>query len=558
MSLSELVTPQHLARKAVIYVRQSSPHQVLNNQESLRLQYALRRRATDLGWHADDVEVIDSDLGLTGSVACNREGFKELTARVTLGQVGIILSSEVTRLSRNCSDWYPLLDVCGYKRCLIADHDGVYDPATINGRLVLGLKGTLSEMELHTIRGRMTAGLLNKAERGELALMLPTGLVRDEAGIVHKDPNVEIQDRIGLVFETFLRVRTASKALHFFNEGDLLLPRRDRFGDVAWKKPTISAILSILKNPAYGGAFVYGKTSHGTIHGPEGTVTKLAKRLPMDEWKIRVNDKYPAYVEWETFEGIQQMLKDNHAEYAIATGPVASPGRARRCCTGSSTAVSAGTRWSCSIREGPVTCATTCASSTACRSASTSRPIRSMPWSLRCLIEKVVVHRAAPDLLRTRVVWKGGEVTTFEIPVTVGSFTDLSGAEEMERLTLELFHEGKSDEEIARHLSDLGHRSPRSSLPQVLTSTVKALRLRHGLFREQHQSHPRSVAGQLTISQVARKLEVSNHWVYDRIYNGRIRIAKDAATGLYLFPDEPATIEKFRELKERKVHNLRF
>jgi DNA invertase Pin-like site-specific DNA recombinase len=189
--LQQLVTAGHLARKAVIYVRQSTPHQVLTNQESLRLQYALKKRAIGLGWRADDVEVIDADLGFTGSEACHREGFKELSARVTLGQIGIVLSSEVTRLSRNCSEWYPLLDICGYRGCLIADHDGVYDPATVNGRLVLGLKGTLSEMELHTISSRMRAGIVNKAERGELALGLPTGLVRDEHGLVHKDPNLE-------------------------------------------------------------------------------------------------------------------------------------------------------------------------------------------------------------------------------------------------------------------------------------------------------------------------------------------------------------------------------
>ena len=176
--------------------------------------------------------MIDSDLGFTASEAANREGFKELTARVTLGRVGIVLSSEVTRLSRNCSDWYPLLDICGYKGSLIADHDGVYDPATVNGRLVLGLKGTLSEMELHAISSRMRAGILSKAERGELALKLPTGLVRDEHGLVHKDPNLEVQDRISFVFESFLRLRSANKVLLFFNEGGLLVPRLDRFGDI--------------------------------------------------------------------------------------------------------------------------------------------------------------------------------------------------------------------------------------------------------------------------------------------------------------------------------------
>src|SRR6266581_2679682 len=265
MNRSELVTPQHLQKKALIYIRQSTPHQQISNQESLRLQYALQERAQHLGWHAQDGEIIDADLGLTGASALHRTGFQELVAKVTLGQVGIILSVDVTRLSRNCSDWYPLLDVCGYRCCLIADNDGIYDPGSANGRLLLGLKGQLSELELHTIRARMTAGLLNKAERGALALQLPVGLVRDVTGTVRKDPHREVQDRLDLVFTTFLRVKSASKVLQFFNAHDLHLPRRDRFGDIIWKKPTVAAILQILKNPAYAGAFVYGKT-RGVAH----------------------------------------------------------------------------------------------------------------------------------------------------------------------------------------------------------------------------------------------------------------------------------------------------
>ena len=152
MQTSELVTPQHLSRKALIYIRQSSPNQLINNQESLKLQYALQQRALDLGWEISNVETIDRDLGITASSAEHREGFKEMIAQVTLGKVGIILSYDVTRLSRNCSDWYPLLDLCGYRGCLIADRDGVYDPGSANGRLLLGLKGQISELELHTIR----------------------------------------------------------------------------------------------------------------------------------------------------------------------------------------------------------------------------------------------------------------------------------------------------------------------------------------------------------------------------------------------------------------------
>jgi len=192
MPNSELVTPAHLQRKAIIYIRQSTPHQQISNQESLRLQYALSQRAERLGWHPDDIELIDADLGLTGASAQHRTGFQDLVTKVTLGQVGLILSVDVTRLSRNCSDWYPLLDLCGWRGCLIADSDGLYDPGSANGRLLLGLKGQLSELELHTIRARMTAGLLNKAARGALALQLPVGLVRDATDTVHKDPHREV------------------------------------------------------------------------------------------------------------------------------------------------------------------------------------------------------------------------------------------------------------------------------------------------------------------------------------------------------------------------------
>lgn len=684
MSNSELVSPAHLARKAVIYVRQSTPSQVLTNQESLRLQYALNKRATDLGWHAEDVKVVDADLGLTGSSAQEREGFKELVSEVTLGRIGLILSSDVTRLSRNCSDWYPLLDVCGYKGTLIADQESVYDPATVDGRLVLGLKGTLSEMELHTIRARMTSGLLNKAQRGELALRLPMGLEREEHGLVHKDPNLEVQHRISLVFETFLRLRTASKVIRYFNESELLLPRRDRFGDVAWKMPTVSTITSILKNPAYAGAFVYGRTRHSRFHTQQGTVKK-AERLPMEQWRILVKDKYPAYVDWETFERIQKMLEDNHAEYdrnktrgipregkALLHGivycgecghkmVVQYKGGTRYLCNqlrqqyrvpvcqylpadpvddvvvnaffealspveldlysraiaqrgwadeqaqkardqqlqrlryqaevaqrrfekvdpdNRLVADELERRWEVALRE--LRRAEEAEEAHQCESESISEGLseelkeafsavgQKLPeiWDgdllshqhkkalLRCLIEKVVVHRLAADRLQARIVWKGGQSTTFEVRTTVGSFADLSGAEEMEKLIQELFREGLSDKEIARHLTDLGHHSPQSA--HVLPSTVRTARYRLGLLRSRSQSHPRNVPGSLTVSQVAQKLAVGNPWVYDRIYNGRIRITRDATTGLYLFPDEPATIEELRELKEGKVHDIGF
>jgi DNA invertase Pin-like site-specific DNA recombinase len=688
MRSSEMVTPQHLARKAVIYVRQSTPHQMLTNRESLKLQYALEKRARGLGWRADDVEVIDSDLGFTGSETSNREGFKELTAQVTLGRVGIVLSSEVTRLSRNCSDWYPLLDICGYKGCLIADHDGVYDPATVNGRLVLGLKGTLSEMELHAISSRMRAGILNKAERGELALRLPTGLVRDEHGLVHKDPNLEVQDRVSFVFESFLRLRSANKVLLFFSEGGLLVPRLDRFGDMVWKRPTIHTITSILKNPAYAGAFVYGRNSHTTTRGPNGTVVRV-KRMPVEKWRILIKDKYPAYVGWETFERIQRMLQDNHADYGRnMTRGVPRAGKALlagllycgECAHKMMVRYSGATRYLCTFfhqqygapfcqnlpaepldvavvgaffealspmeldlyekamaaREEMVDAAEHArqqqlqrlsyqaelarrrfervdpdnrlvaaelerrweaallelrearerqAAAKKCENEPASAKLtgdlkdafrdigRKLPevWDkgllsqqqkkalLRCLIEKVILRRVAPDKIQARIVWKGGLSTTLEVSTTVGAFFDLSGAGEMERLVVKLFKEGKTDRQIALRLTELGHRSPQRK--HVVRSTVKTIRHRHGLIRGARvkgASRGHHVPGFLTLSQVAQKLEVPKPWIYNRIYNGAIRVVKDDRTGLYLFPDTPDTIERFRELKEGKVCKLQF
>ena len=681
MNNSNLVTPQHLARKAIIYIRQSSPHAAISNQESLRLQYALEQRALDLGWRPEDIEIIDADLGLTGASAQRREGFKDVVSQVTLGQVGIILSSEVTRLSRNCSDWYPLLDVCGYRSCLIADGDGIYDPGTPNGRLLLGLKGQLSELELHTIRARMTAGLLNKAKRGELALKLPVGLVRQDDGTVLKDSNREVQERIDLIFNTFLQCKTAAKVLRFFNKHKLLIPRRDRFGDLVWKKANIARILFILKNPAYAGAFVYGRTR--TTRDPSGKAT--TKHLPMDQWRICVKDKYPAYISWEMFEKIQAQLKDNYAEYdrnksrgVPRSGSALLHGIVYCGESGHKMVVQykGGTRYLCNylrqqydvpvcqhIPGDPIDARVVDAFfqalspveldayeralasqkeagekielahkqqlerlryqaelawrqfnrvdpdnrlvaaeleqrwESALRALKEAQepyaqrqlppmPLLSLPlelkeafmaigqklpqiWSqevltrenkkalLRCLIDKVVIHRQVPDRVQTRIVWRGGDITTLEIPVPVGSFGDLSMAAEMEKIILDLSRQGKRDEEIAEHLTALGHRSPMQTA-RVLPSTVRCVRLKHGIFQQRSQSHPRRVEGYLTIPQIARQLDFSPHWVYDRIHNGRIQVVKDPETRLYLFPDEPATLEMFMDLRDGKLKNLRF
>ncbi|MCQ0989750.1 recombinase family protein [Jiella marina] len=310
---SELISATHLARKAVVYIRQSTPAQVIAHQESLRLQYALRQRAEELGWGRNDIDIIDTDLGLSGSSVLDRRGFQELTARVSLNEVGLVLSVDVTRLARNCSDWYPLLDICGLRNCLIADRDGVYDPGSSNGRLLLGLKGAISELELHTIRGRLTAGLLAKAERGDLAQMLPVGLVREPGNVVVKDPNVEVQQRLVMLFDSFLRLRSAAKVMRFLNTQGVDLPRRDRYGELHWVRGTVAAVTAILKNPAYAGAFVFGRKRTERVPGNGGRSHKSTRSR--DQWRIVVKDRYPAYIDWATFETIQAILRDNRADY---------------------------------------------------------------------------------------------------------------------------------------------------------------------------------------------------------------------------------------------------
>jgi DNA invertase Pin-like site-specific DNA recombinase len=223
---------------------------VVSHQESLRLPYALGARARQLGWPDEAIDIIDDDLGLTAATAHHRAGFHTLVAHVTLEQVGLMLSYDVTRLSRNCSDWYPLLDLCGDKGCLIADAEGIDDPATVNGRLLFGVQGTLSEWERHTMKARLTAGLIHKAERGAWALTLPTGLIRTSQGTVHKLPDQEAQARWSLVFETFLPCRSARKVVEVFQAHHRLLPRRDRCGDLVWKAPRVAAVLSLLTHPA--------------------------------------------------------------------------------------------------------------------------------------------------------------------------------------------------------------------------------------------------------------------------------------------------------------------
>ena len=309
MNTNSFITNNHLIKKAIIYIRQSTMHQVLTHKESTKLQYDLKNKALQQGWPDKQIEIIDSDLGITGTSAENREGFKYIMAEVALGNVGIIFSYDATRLSRNCSDWYQLLDLCSFKKCLIGDIDSIYDPNIMNCRLLLGIKGQLAELELSTIKNRLIAGRDNKAKRGELTMKLPIGFIRNDQKKVEKDPNLEVQNIINFLFKTFFRVKSASMTLNVFNKEGLLIPRYNEFKKLYWKKPSRSDISCFLKNPAYAGTYAFGKTqSIPCNNNPHRTKNKL---MSQENWKHTIQDQYPGYIDWGQYQQIQKILKEN-------------------------------------------------------------------------------------------------------------------------------------------------------------------------------------------------------------------------------------------------------
>lgn len=308
---NQKVTTEHLKKNAYLYVRQSTIRQVIENTESTKRQYALRQRAIAVGWMDEQIQVIDSDLGESGA-SKDREGFKKLVVEVGLGRAGIVMGLEVSRLARNSSDWHRLLDICAITRTLILDEDGIYDPAHFNDRLLLGLKGTMSEAELHMIRARLTGGMLNKAKRGELKLRLPIGFVYDAHNRVRLDPDKQVQESVRLLFKTFRRVGTAHAALKEFTKQGLTFPKRmydgPHKGEVIFSKLTYSRIFQVLKNPRYTGAYVYGRRSHER-KGMSGR--HHVKYLPRDQWKSFILGANEGYISWEEYEENIRRLEEN-------------------------------------------------------------------------------------------------------------------------------------------------------------------------------------------------------------------------------------------------------
>ena len=321
------ILPHHIDRKAVIYIRQSTLQQVHRHQESARLQYGLVGQAVRLGWSRQSVEVIDEDLGCSGASAEGRPGFQRLVAEVGLDHVGLVLGLEMSRLSRSSRDWHQLLEVCAIFGTLIGDLDGLYDPTTYNDRLLLGLKGTMSEAELHILKQRMLEGKRAKARRGELGMSVPMGYVRQQSGEVTKDPDEQAQGVIQRVFELFERKRTIHGVLAELVAQQIQMPCRvthgTNKGDLVWRRPNRMTLSNLLHNPIYAGAYVYGRRPTDPRKKVPGRPSTGRTVAETGAWEVLIKDHLPSYIGWAQYERNIQQLKVNTAQGmgAVRQGP---------------------------------------------------------------------------------------------------------------------------------------------------------------------------------------------------------------------------------------------
>jgi DNA invertase Pin-like site-specific DNA recombinase len=317
MSSPSKVEPRHTRLRALVYVRQSTPQQVLNHQEGTRRQYGLVERARQMGWPDANIRVIDDDLGLSGASSQQRLGFQRLVAAIGLGEVGLVLVTEVSRLSRLNSDWHRVIELCAVFRTLIADEDGVYDAQDANDRLLLGMKGTLFAAELHILQARMRGALLSKARRGELVVRLPVGYRRRPDGVAILDPDEAVRLAVATVFERFAVLRNARAVQRHFLENGLTLPRLvqhgPQAGQIVWARPAYQMIQKMLTNPAYAGAFVYGRVRREVEPGEPPS--SIERRLPPAAWDIVVRDVYPAYLSFDAYLANRRQLRDNLASF---------------------------------------------------------------------------------------------------------------------------------------------------------------------------------------------------------------------------------------------------
>ena len=330
MSERSKLTSSHLRRQAFVYLRQSSQAQLERNVESTARQYALVERAVELGFAREQVVVVDEDLGISGSGLSERSGFARLTAEVALGHAGLVLGLEVSRLARNNADWYRLLDLCGVTDTVIGDADGIYHPGSFNDRLLLGLKGTMSEAELHVLRARLEGGIRNKAARGELRKALPVGLVwGEEEGEILLDPDEAVRGAIATIFERFAELGSVRQVWLWMRREQLRFPmRRFAHGEIEWSTPTYHQVHSVLESPVYAGAYAFGKTRRERYVDEHGQTRQRMRRLPQAEWQVLIWDHHPGFIDKPTFEANRERIARNTRPRAHEPGGAVREGQA--------------------------------------------------------------------------------------------------------------------------------------------------------------------------------------------------------------------------------------
>ena len=325
MSLNEKIKTTHLNRCAYVYVRQSTASQVQHNRESTDRQYKLADRAVLLGWPQSQIRIIDEDLARSGSTTSDRNGFATMTTEVALGHVGLILSIEVSRVARNNADWYRLLDLCGVTDTLIGDEDGIYHPGLFNDRLLLGLKGTMAEAELHVIRARLEGGIRNKAARGQLRRGLPVGFVWGEQdGEILFHPDQAVTEAIQSIFDKFTEMGSVRRVWLWFRSRNLAFPlQSNSFADIQWVTPTYTKIHHVLTNPVYAGAYVYGKTHQERFVDQSGRLKKRVRRVPRSQWQVLIQSHHKGFIDWNTYEMNRHRISNNaHPTTHQATGAI--------------------------------------------------------------------------------------------------------------------------------------------------------------------------------------------------------------------------------------------
>lgn len=326
--MNNKIQPYHKEKLAYVYLRQSTMGQVRLNRESTERQYALKDRAESLGWHQYQIKILDNDLGLSGAHSTNREDFKTLIADVSMGKVGAVFALEASRLSRSCTDWHRLLEICALTNTLILDEDGCYNPKDFNDQLLLGLKGTMSQAELHFIGARLLGGKVNKAKKGELRFPLPVGYCYDDSGRTVLDADEQVREVVTLLFKIFKEKGSAYAVTHHFANSNLKFPKRAYGGvwkgKLIWGQLTLSRVLGVLKNPAYAGTYVYGRYHYNKSLSPQGDLRVKMLKLPQNDWQVTIQEHHEGYITWNDYLENQKRLEQNQTNgiETLLPGPV--------------------------------------------------------------------------------------------------------------------------------------------------------------------------------------------------------------------------------------------